>query len=105
MGEPGLGKSRLVWEVTHSPRTQGWLTIETGSVSHGKAAAYLPVIGLLKSYCRIESGADARRIREKLAGKLLALDPGLIECLSPLLALFGVETGDPGWDASDPSVR
>src|SRR5262245_59959994 len=25
MGEPGVGKSRLVWEVTHSHRTQGWL--------------------------------------------------------------------------------
>jgi class 3 adenylate cyclase/tetratricopeptide (TPR) repeat protein len=105
MGEPGVGKSRLVWEVTHSHRTQGWLTLETGSVSHGKVAAYLPVIGLLKSYCRIESGDDARRIREKLAGKLLALDPGLIEWLSPLLALLGVETGDVAWDALDPSLR
>ena len=25
VGEPGVGKSRLVWEVTHSHRTHGWL--------------------------------------------------------------------------------
>ena len=30
MGEPGVGKSRLVWEMTHSHRTQGWLTLEAG---------------------------------------------------------------------------
>ena len=39
VGEPGVGKSRLVWEFTHSHRTQGWLVLESGSVSYGKATA------------------------------------------------------------------
>ena len=29
VGEPGVGKSRLVWEFTHSHRTQGWLVLES----------------------------------------------------------------------------
>jgi class 3 adenylate cyclase len=33
VGEPGVGKSRLYWEFTHSHRTQGWLIVESGSVS------------------------------------------------------------------------
>ena len=33
VGEPGVGKSRLVWEITHSHRVHGWLVVETGSVS------------------------------------------------------------------------
>ena len=37
VGEPGVGKSRLVWEITHSYRTQDWLVLESGSVSYGKA--------------------------------------------------------------------
>ena len=49
-----MGKSRLVWEFTHSHRTQGWLVLEAGSVSYGKATAYLPVIDLLKAYFEIE---------------------------------------------------
>jgi predicted ATP-dependent serine protease len=32
VGEPGVGKSRLVWEVTHSHRTHGWLILQAGSV-------------------------------------------------------------------------
>src|SRR5262245_65736095 len=46
-GEPGVGKSRLVWEFTHSHRTRDWLVLEAASVSYGKATTYFPVIGLL----------------------------------------------------------
>jgi AAA ATPase domain len=37
VGEPGVGKSRLVWEVTRSHRAHGWLILQAGSVSYGKA--------------------------------------------------------------------
>src|SRR5262249_3999711 len=40
VGEPGVGKSRLVWEVTHSHRTAGWLVLQAGAVSYGKATPY-----------------------------------------------------------------
>src|SRR5262249_53744003 len=39
VGEPGVGKSRLVWEVTHSHRVHGWLVLHAGSVSYGKATS------------------------------------------------------------------
>jgi class 3 adenylate cyclase len=48
VGEAGVGKSRLVYEFTHSHRLQGWLMLESTSVSYGKATSYLPVIDLLK---------------------------------------------------------
>src|SRR5207249_11814014 len=77
VGEPGVGKSCLVWEFTHSYRTRDWLVLEAASVSFGKTTTYLPVIELLKSYFQIEPRDDARKIREKLIGKLLSLDPTL----------------------------
>src|SRR5215831_14406041 len=55
VGEPGVGKSRLFWELTHSHRVHGWLILQSASVSHGKATAYLPVIELLRGYFAIES--------------------------------------------------
>src|SRR5262249_36990151 len=33
VGEPGVGKSRLAYEFVHSHRTQGWLILESASVS------------------------------------------------------------------------
>jgi class 3 adenylate cyclase len=52
VGEPGVGKSRLYYEFIHSHRTRDWLVLESGSVSHGKATAYLPLIDLLKIISR-----------------------------------------------------
>src|SRR5262249_41545061 len=37
VGEPGVGKSRLFWEFTHSHRLQGWLVLEGTTVSYSKA--------------------------------------------------------------------
>jgi tetratricopeptide (TPR) repeat protein len=105
VGEPGVGKSRLVWEFGHSHRTQGWLVLASGSVSYGKATNYLPVIDLLRSYCGIETRDDYRRIREKLTGKLLTLDPALQPTLPSFLALLDVPVDDPAWAALDPPQR
>ncbi len=105
VGEAGVGKSRLVWEFTRSHRTHGWLVIETGSVSYGKATPYLPVIELLKAYCGIQERDDPRAIRERVAGKLLMLDRALEPLLSPLLALLDVPVDEAAWDALDPPQR
>jgi class 3 adenylate cyclase len=35
VGEAGVGKSRLVYEVVHSHRTREWLVLESASVSYG----------------------------------------------------------------------
>jgi hypothetical protein len=35
VGEAGVGKSRLVYEFMHSHHTQGWLVLESASVSYG----------------------------------------------------------------------
>src|SRR5262249_43925859 len=76
-GEPGVGKSRLFGEFTHSHRLEGWLIAESTSVSYGKATAFLPLIDLLRAYFQIEARDEARKIREKVTGKLLSLDRAL----------------------------
>jgi class 3 adenylate cyclase/tetratricopeptide (TPR) repeat protein len=105
IGEPGVGKSRLYWEFTHSHRTQGWLIVESGSVSYGKASAYLPVIDLLRAYFQIEARDDARKIREKVTGKLLSLDRALEPALPALLGLLDVPVEDAEWQRLEPSQR
>jgi class 3 adenylate cyclase/tetratricopeptide (TPR) repeat protein len=105
VGEPGVGKSRLYWEFTHSHRAHGWLILETASVSYGKATAYLPVIDLLKAYFHIEGRDETRTIREKVTGKVLSLDRALEPSLSALLSLLEVPLEDDTWGRLDPPQR
>jgi predicted ATPase/class 3 adenylate cyclase len=105
VGEPGVGKSRLLWELTHSRRTNDWLILESGSVSYGKATAYLPVIDLLKCYFAIEERDDVRKIREKITGKLLTLDKSLEPVLPAFLALLDVTVEEDQWQNLDPPQR
>src|SRR5208283_1737960 len=49
MAEAGTGKSRLLFEFKAVSQS-GWMVLETFSVSHGKAAAYLPLLDLLHGY-------------------------------------------------------
>jgi class 3 adenylate cyclase/tetratricopeptide (TPR) repeat protein len=105
IGEPGVGKSRLFWEFTQSYRTHGWLRLESGSVSYGKATPYLPVIDLLKGYGQIEARDEPRRLREKLTGKLLTLDETLLSALPAFLALLDLPVEDAAWHALDPVQR
>jgi class 3 adenylate cyclase/tetratricopeptide (TPR) repeat protein len=95
MAEPGVGKSRLIFEFKAVSQS-GWMVLETFSVSHGKASAFLPVIDLLHGYFRITSDDDTRTRREKVAGKIAILDRSLEETLPYLYGLLGlIEADDP----------
>lgn len=105
VGEPGVGKSRLFYEFTHSHRTRGWLILESGSASYGKATPYLPVIDLMKSYFQIETRDDARKIREKVSGKLVTLDQSLMPTLPAILTLLDSSVEDSQWQATLDSAQ
>ncbi|HXR23946.1 MAG TPA: AAA family ATPase, partial [Candidatus Binataceae bacterium] len=89
MAEPGVGKSRLYFEFK-AKNQSGWMVLETFSVSHGKASAYLPVIDLLRNYFRIASEDDERTRREKVTGRVVALDRSLEDTLPYLFSLLGI---------------
>jgi len=89
VGEPGMGKSRLVYEFTHSHMPPDWLVLEARSVSYGKAAPYFPVIELLRHYFAISEGDGADSIREKIAHHVFELDEMLKDSIPAILALLG----------------
>ena len=89
VGEWGVGKSRLFFEFKAKSR-RGCLVLETFSVSHSKASAYLPVIELLKNYFEIQDEDDDRKRREKVGGKVLMLDRDLEDALPHLFSLLGI---------------
>jgi len=105
VGEAGVGKSRLVYEVVHSHRTQGWLVLESASVSYGKATPYFPVLELLKRYVRVDDRDTPRTVRAKVTGQVLTLDEALQDAVPALLALLDVLPEDSPFLAFEPPQR
>jgi class 3 adenylate cyclase/tetratricopeptide (TPR) repeat protein len=104
VAEAGTGKSRLFFEFK-AKNQSGWMVLEAYSVSHGKASAYFPVIELLHSYFDIKPEDEARKRREKVTGRLLALDRSLEDTLPYLLALLGIVEGDDPLAGMEAEIR
>jgi len=104
VAEAGVGKSRLFHEFKLVSQNDTFV-MEAFSFSHGRASPYLPVIGLLKDYFRIVDRDDERTQREKVTGRVLALDRSLEDTLPHLFALLGVQEPGNTLDEMDSAVR
>src|SRR5574341_1268701 len=89
VGEPGMGKSRLVHEFTRHQLRPGWLVLEGASVSYGKATPYFPLIEMLRHYFQIADGEISENIREQVVMHILELDDRLKDAIPPILSLLG----------------
>ncbi len=103
VGDPGVGKSRLFLEFKGLDRTAGCLILEGSSVSFGRATAYLPLIDLLRGYFRIDDDDGPEHVREKVIGRLLALDETLRDTVPRFLDLL--TEGDDQTAAEDAEHR
>jgi predicted ATPase len=105
IGEPGVGKSRLLHEVNHAQRPRGWRILQTAGAAYSASMSYLPVISLLKSYIGVEARDTPREVADKLSHTVLALDPALEPTVPALAALLDVRVDDQEWPLLDPPQR
>ncbi len=105
VGEPGVGKSRLVWELTHSEPARRRIVRETGCTSHGVVTPYLAIVELLRGYFRLGAGSEVAARRDQVIEGLRALDESLLAFTAVFLALLEVGAEDPEWRALDALER
>jgi class 3 adenylate cyclase/tetratricopeptide (TPR) repeat protein len=105
VAEPGVGKSRLCYEFAGRCRARGLAVDEAHGVAHGKAIPFLPVIEYLRAYFGITERDADQAAREKIAGKLLLLDPQFADSLPLLFDFLGVSDPERPAPRTDPEVR
>jgi class 3 adenylate cyclase/tetratricopeptide (TPR) repeat protein len=94
IGEPGIGKSRLVHEFTRHQLPPGWLVLEAASVSYGKATPYFPLIEMLRRYFQIGGEENYEQVRQRVLTRVLGLDNTLKDTIPPILLLIGASQDD-----------
>ena len=104
VAEPGVGKSRLVFEFK-SETGRDWTVLEAFSVSHGQGTSYLPVIELLHGYFGITKGDDPPTRRDRIAKRLSELDTSLVAVLPYIHALLEIEDDKERLAGMDPQLR
>jgi class 3 adenylate cyclase/tetratricopeptide (TPR) repeat protein len=105
VGEPGVGKSRLLYEFRRSldPKRVTW--IGGHCMAHGQATPYLSLREILRMNFRIEEGDNPLQIWEKLRQGVHQLDPTLEWILPFLGALFALPGADDTIKHVDPKDR
>ncbi len=94
VGEPGVGKSRLIHEFTRAPHAEAWRILEAGAASYGSTTSYLPITEFLRAYFQLSLSDDSQAIREKVTTRLMSLDEALLAGLPALLLLLDPSTDD-----------
>ncbi len=105
VGEAGVGKSRLCYEFTQRCRGRGLTVTEAHGVAHGKTVPFLGVLEYLRNYFGTTDQDTEQAAREKIAGKLLLLDPELGEALPLLFDFLGVPDPERPVPRMDPEAR
>src|SRR3989442_1053101 len=75
-GEPGVGKSRLLYEFLHGLEGSGVFELETTCASYGRLIPYRPILELLRRYLALTEDPSAEEVKSRIAERLqdLGLD-------------------------------
>jgi class 3 adenylate cyclase/tetratricopeptide (TPR) repeat protein len=106
MGEPGVGKSRLMLEFKRSLADDDIHFLEGRCLPHGDSIAYLPFLDILKSLFSIKEGQDDSDSTKNITEKITFMDkktsPFMLSAFQQLLSL---KTDDESWHQIEAKQR
>ena len=103
--DPGIGKSRLLYEFRKSITNEDVFILEGKCLSFSRTVAYHPIIDILKSLYNIDERQTDAQIKEKLAAGVSALKIDSRHSLPYLLELLAVKDSGIDMVKTTPEAR
>jgi class 3 adenylate cyclase/tetratricopeptide (TPR) repeat protein len=89
-GDPGVGKSRLLYEFLDRLEVQGVQVLEATCASYGRSMAYRPIVDLLRGYLGLFEGIAAEETQRRVTEQLQFLGLEGEEAVTLLAHFLGV---------------
>ena len=89
--EPGMGKSRLIYELRRGLGARRITYLEGRCLSYGSAIPYVPILDIMRNNCGITDADTPDVIAEKVRFALQEVEMDPAESLPYILRLFGVD--------------
>jgi class 3 adenylate cyclase len=104
VGEPGVGKSRLLHELRASLEEEPIVVLEGGCLGYAQSTPWTPIADVLRASFGVEDGDNSHQVEEKLRQGVALADPALAEAVPFLRELVGLSP-DGATATLDPQTR
>ena len=104
VGDPGLGKSRLLYEFRHLLRERDITYLEGWCLSFGQSTPYLPLQDLLRSICEIDMSDTAEQTGGKIRPVIARAGLPVEERTPYLLQALGIREGTQALERISPET-
>lgn len=94
VGEPGIGKSRLVFEFTHAATAIGVMVMAGECAADGTNVPFLPFLRVVRDAFGLHTEDEPAEIAEKLDAGLKSWDMWSLQNLGLMLNLLGLKVPD-----------
>ena len=105
VGEPGMGKSRLLLHLRSTLPIQQYTYLEGRCFHYGGSMAYLPLLDILRACFGITEGEREFLIKKKVAEKIAQLDDKLEAILPPLHEILSLKVEDEEYLKLEPQKK
>ncbi|GAF91700.1 unnamed protein product, partial [marine sediment metagenome] len=105
VGEPGVGKSRILLELIRLLPQEECTYLEGQCLHYGETMAYLPMLDMLRSYFDIKEGERDFVIKKKMEDKVIHLEEKLKDILPPLHEIHSLKVEDEEYLKLEPQKK
>ena len=105
VGEPGVGKSRLLLQLRSMLPPGEYSYLEGDCLHYGGSIAYLPFLDMLRAYFDFAEGEQESLVKSKMAKRIASLDEKLQGILPPLQDILSRKVQDEEYLKLEPQQR